>query len=56
MKKNIHVRVQFLKRVESIVAKGEVAHDEQFSPFATRFSKVISAAEASERVYMFERV
>ena len=48
------MRVQLLKRVENIVAKGEIAHIEQFLLFATMFSK--DSAEASESICMWERV
>ena len=44
-----------LKRVENIVAKGEIARFEQFLLLSQCFLK-LSAAEASESVYMRERV
>ena len=42
-------------KVENIVAKGEVAHDEQFLLLPQYFQKS-SAAEASENICMRERV
>ena len=47
--------IMILKRVENIVAKGEIAHDEQFLLLSQCFQNSF-AAEASWRVYMWERV
>ena len=44
-----------MKRVENTVAKGEIAHHEQFLLLPQLLQKS-SAAEASERGYMWERV
>ena len=44
-----------LKKVENILANGEIAHLEPFLLLPTCFQKS-SAAEASESVYMWERV
>ena len=44
-----------MKRVTDIVAKGEIAHFEQFPLLSPCFQKS-SAADASERVCMWERV
>ena len=44
-----------MKKVENILAKGEVARFEQFLLLSQCFQKS-SAAEASERVFMWERV
>ena len=49
------MRVQFLKRVENIVTKGEIACFERFLPLQECFQKS-SAAEVSECVCMWERV
>ena len=42
-------------KVETIVAKGEIAHVEQFLFFHYVFKK-LSAAEASESFYMREKI
>ena len=49
------MRVYLLKRVENIVAKGEIARFEQFLLLSRCFQKS-SAAETSESVCMWERV
>ena len=49
------MRVYLLKKVENVVAKGEIARFEQFIRLSLCFQKS-SAAEASESVYMWKRV
>ena len=49
------MRVYLLKKVENIVAKGEISHFEQFLLLSQIFQK-LSAAEASESVYMLASV
>ena len=44
-----------MKKVENILANGEIARFEQFLLLPTCFQKM-SAAEASESVYMWESV
>ena len=46
---------QLLKQVENIVAKGETDRFEQFLLLSQYFQK-LSAVEAPESVYMWERV
>ena len=49
------MRVLLLKRVENIVVKGEIARFGQFFLLSQCYQKS-SAAEASESIYMWERV
>ena len=49
------MRVYLLKKIENIVAKGEIGNFEQFLLLTQCFQKS-SAAEASETIYMWERV
>ena len=49
------MKVYLLNRVKNIVANGEIAHYKQFHHLPQYFQKS-SAAEASERVYRWERV
>ena len=48
IKKYLYTRVYLLKKVENFVAKGEIAHFEQFLQLSQCFQNS-SAAEASER-------
>ena len=49
------MRVNLLKKVENIVAKGEIANFEEIF-FCRHVFKKPSAAEVSESIYMWERV
>ena len=49
------MKVYLLASVENIVTKGEIARFEQYLLLSERFQKS-SAAEASEIVYMWDRV
>ena len=49
------MQVSLLKQVENIVAKGKIAHNEQFILLSQYFQKS-SAVEASESICMWERV
>ena len=49
------MEVSFLNRVDNIVAKGEIAHYEQFL-LLPQGCQNSSAADASESVCMWERV
>ena len=55
MKKSLKLKVKLMNRVENISTNGEIAHHEQFHPLPKCFQRS-SAAEASESVYMMERV
>ena len=49
------MRVYLLKKVENIVVKGEIARFEQYFLLSQCIQK-LSAAEASESAYIWERV
>ena len=49
------MKVKLLKKVENIVAKGDIAHIEQFLLLSEYFKKS-SAAEASKSVCIWEKV
>ena len=49
------MKVKLLKKVENVVANGEIAQFEQFFLLSQCLQKS-SSAEASESVYMRERV
>ena len=39
--KSLEMKVHLLNRVENIVAKAEIGHYEQISPFVTMLTKVV---------------
>ena len=49
------MKIYLLNRVENIVSKEEIACFEQFLHLSQSFQNA-SAAEASERIYMWERI
>ena len=50
-----YLKVELLNKVENIVTKGEIKHDEYFLLLSQFFFK-LSVAEASKCVYRWERV
>ena len=53
--KSTQMKIKWLNRVENIMAKGEIAHYEQFLLLPQHYFQKLSAAEASESVCMRER-
>ena len=50
------MRVQLLNRVKNIVAKGEIAHYEQFLLFTIMFSTLIHLLNSLEILYIFAQM